>query len=142
MDPSRTTNIERITALFCSMPLTAENVFLRPARLDGRHGERELCDVLVALRGHGIVLSLKSQDAATPREGPKLRRWCAKHARKAAGQISGACRAMKTQSLDRKSTRLNSSHGYISYAVFCLKKKKKNKTPNHDRLNRQHISEH
>src|SRR3989449_1828828 len=28
---------------------------------------------------------------------------------------------------DRKSTRLNSSHGYISYAVFCLKKKKKEK---------------
>src|SRR2546422_5655490 len=30
--------------------------------------------------------------------------------------------------LDRKSTRLNSSHGYISYAVFCLKKKKKEAT--------------
>src|SRR2546429_2762814 len=30
-----------------------------------------------------------------------------------------------TRHLDRKSTRLNSSHGYISYAVFCLKKKKK-----------------
>src|SRR2546422_4725093 len=29
---------------------------------------------------------------------------------------------------DRKSTRLNSSHGYISYAVFCLKKKKKSHT--------------
>src|SRR5205809_4687930 len=28
---------------------------------------------------------------------------------------------------DRKSTRLNSSHGYISYAVFCLKKKKNRK---------------
>src|SRR2546429_5976558 len=28
------------------------------------------------------------------------------------------------QERDRKSTRLNSSHGYISYAVFCLKKKK------------------
>src|SRR3989449_1642985 len=28
---------------------------------------------------------------------------------------------------DRKSTRLNSSHGYISYAVFCLKKKKKSR---------------
>src|SRR5205809_6042302 len=28
--------------------------------------------------------------------------------------------------VDRKSTRLNSSHGYISYAVFCLKKKTKN----------------
>src|SRR2546422_7643973 len=31
---------------------------------------------------------------------------------------------------DRKSTRLNSSHGYISYAVFCLKKKK-SETPTH-----------
>src|SRR6266550_7054500 len=29
---------------------------------------------------------------------------------------------------DRKSTRLNSSHGYISYAVFCLKKKKNTQT--------------
>src|SRR2546422_1951344 len=32
-------------------------------------------------------------------------------------------------SRDRKSTRLNSSHGYISYAVFCLKKKKKKAYP-------------
>src|SRR2546429_6315383 len=31
--------------------------------------------------------------------------------------------------LDRKSTRLNSSHGYISYAVFCLKKKRLRRTP-------------
>src|SRR2546429_5782184 len=39
-----------------------------------------------------------------------------------------AVRVCKTQEAgheDRKSTRLNSSHGYISYAVFCLKKKKK-----------------
>src|SRR5687768_17816886 len=34
--------------------------------------------------------------------------------------------AQRIAHLDRKSTRLNSSHGYISYAVFCLKKKKKN----------------
>src|SRR3989449_7938675 len=34
---------------------------------------------------------------------------------------------------DRKSTRLNSSHGYISYAVFCLKKKKNNNKDHHDR---------
>src|SRR2546422_8103299 len=33
---------------------------------------------------------------------------------------------LAAQRTDRKSTRLNSSHGYISYAVFCLKKKKKN----------------
>src|SRR5256886_17379349 len=33
--------------------------------------------------------------------------------------------------LDRKSTRLNSSHSQISYAVFCLKKKKKHRDYNH-----------
>src|SRR2546427_6987543 len=33
----------------------------------------------------------------------------------------------RTESSDRKSTRLNSSHSQISYAVFCLKKKKKKK---------------
>src|SRR2546429_1738766 len=32
---------------------------------------------------------------------------------------------------DRKSTRLNSSHGYISYAVFCLKKKNNLKSETH-----------
>src|SRR2546422_10231642 len=41
----------------------------------------------------------------------------------------GHPRAATTQP-DRKSTRLNSSHGYISYAVFCLKKKKNKKTVN------------
>src|SRR2546422_1632825 len=38
--------------------------------------------------------------------------------------IHRRCRCIRR---DRKSTRLNSSHGYISYAVFCLKKKKKKK---------------
>src|SRR2546422_3875806 len=33
--------------------------------------------------------------------------------------------------IDRKSTRLNSSHGYISYAVFCFKKKKKENNSHH-----------
>src|SRR2546422_6236727 len=34
-----------------------------------------------------------------------------------------------TRGQDRKSTRLNSSHGYISYAVFCLKKKNNTSPP-------------
>src|SRR2546422_1411725 len=50
-----------------------------------------------------------------------------------AGAAAGTIVAVKDESgntipnptVDRKSTRLNSSHGYISYAVFCLKKKKK-----------------
>src|SRR5438445_8276813 len=36
--------------------------------------------------------------------------------------------------LDRKSTRLNSSHANISYAVFCLKKKNNNETDTDDRI--------
>src|SRR2546422_8189015 len=41
------------------------------------------------------------------------------------GHLRG--RRLRAARQDRKSTRLNSSHGYISYAVFCLKKKKKQK---------------
>src|SRR5256885_14601250 len=52
----------------------------------------------------------------------------ARHARKASSTLTPARRprlAMEAFSRDRKSTRLNSSHLVISYAVFCLKKKKK-----------------
>src|SRR5688572_31653354 len=41
--------------------------------------------------------------------------------------FSSAFRPQEAGSADRKSTRLNSSHSQISYAVFCLKKKKKQK---------------
>src|SRR5687768_18281481 len=41
---------------------------------------------------------------------------------------------------DRKSTRLNSSHGYISYAVFCLKKKKKKKKKNRKKKKKHKIT--
>src|SRR2546429_2231986 len=41
-----------------------------------------------------------------------------------AGSYSSRLLADLGAEVDRKSTRLNSSHGYISYAVFCLKKKK------------------
>src|SRR2546430_5648413 len=49
------------------------------------------------------------------------------------GHRPGAARGGSSRSRvrgDRKSTRLNSSHSQISYAVFCLKKKKKNKNDN------------
>src|SRR3989449_10833005 len=42
---------------------------------------------------------------------------------KQAGDVSGKVIVTCSLPIDRKSTRLNSSHGYISYAVFCLKKK-------------------
>src|SRR6478736_7544648 len=43
---------------------------------------------------------------------------------------------------DRKSTRLNSSHSQISYAVFCLKKKKKHKPTNSDKKRTKTITIH
>src|SRR5437870_11253509 len=42
---------------------------------------------------------------------------------------------------DRKSTRLNSSHVAISYAVFCLKKKKKKNIKNYKMINNRRIEE-
>src|SRR2546429_2781044 len=50
---------------------------------------------------------------------PLVRRILATHARRRGLDRGGARLDLE----DRKSTRLNSSHGYISYAVFCLKKK-------------------
>src|SRR4051794_41329965 len=47
-------------------------------------------------------------------------------------------RALLWVTQDRKSTRLNSSHPSISYAVFCLKKKKKNKRQKRDRISKHH----
>src|SRR2546427_2012340 len=56
-------------------------------------------------------------------------------AQEAVGVVQDAVRVLHSRLLagrqraqDRKSTRLNSSHSQISYAVFCLKKKKKDKT--------------
>src|SRR3989449_7044788 len=55
------------------------------------------------------------QEAPRARSGPRR-----DHGDRQRGLGAGAGDTQE----DRKSTRLNSSHGYISYAVFCLKKKK------------------
>src|SRR2546422_4082368 len=67
----------------------------------------------------------------SPREGPHAARAGpeAGHRRDVQGpdhEAAGGPPPLRHTGVDRKSTRLNSSHGYISYAVFCLKKKKKN----------------
>src|SRR2546422_2229853 len=53
-----------------------------------------------------------------------------RHDRRMLRRLRAYARGPRDNIRDRKSTRLNSSHGYISYAVFCLKKKKKKKTNN------------
>src|SRR5689334_24427823 len=60
---------------------------------------------------HGIVVAVKRMEH--PREGVLVLR---------AFQVA---RQFNRRATDRKSTRLNSSHSSISYAVFCLKKKKR-----------------
>src|SRR2546427_6036304 len=56
----------------------------------------------------------------------------AQHAAPAARRHWETGKADRTpEARDRKSTRLNSSHSQISYAVFCLKKKKKKKAQDH-----------
>src|SRR5690606_41985931 len=69
--------------------------------------------------------------AASTRSGPTSPASTSSAATSSAATSSGRCTAAAgngaAPALDRKSTRLNSSHVKISYAVFCLKKKKKKK---------------
>src|SRR2546429_1500140 len=62
--------------------------------------------------------------------GFRVRRFQCRHPEGGAGHCAAAA-GLERQGRpgDRKSTRLNSSHGYISYAVFCLKKKKTTPCP-------------
>src|SRR2546427_1366500 len=65
----------------------------------------------LAKMGLGRAISLRTPEAALE----EIQR-----------NVSGYDVSLANLLLDRKSTRLNSSHSQISYAVFCLKKKKKN----------------
>src|SRR5687768_17950238 len=75
-----------------------------------------------------LFRSQTARKAERPRYQPERqrRRKTAEDAVDFCVRPDGICR----DAVDRKSTRLNSSHGYISYAVFCLKKKKKKKKKN------------
>src|SRR2546429_6093195 len=62
--------------------------------------------------------------ARVPPDGRVPRIHDLEQGRRAGPEAGSGGRARRVGHQDRKSTRLNSSHGYISYAVFCLKKKK------------------
>src|SRR2546429_6077839 len=105
---------------------------------DSREGsaESDELDILTTLleayeREHYPV------DLPDPVEAIKFRlEQTGKDSRALIGIIGGRTRVYEVMRGDRKSTRLNSSHGYISYAVFCLKKKKKNGRSTSYRLKR------
>src|SRR3712207_7736121 len=93
-----------------------EDVLERPRARGGEvPGRREL----PGLEGlhHGVVARVERQERRHREDHEEPNTWHAP---------TGATLAFEKRSprIDRKSTRLNSSHANISYAVFCLKKKK------------------
>src|SRR3712207_7385976 len=85
---------------------------------EGRHSEREKAPELERSPAHfcrrGVVDGHASYASATL-QAPDRRR--------VVGSVFGTAGRIWVNTTDRKSTRLNSSHANISYAVFCLKKK-------------------
>src|SRR5215211_7760732 len=80
------------------------------------------CDpiTVAAIGVSGMVPAMVLLDA----DGHPLRPSIQQNDARAVEDVDALTAAIDQQSLDRKSTRLNSSHTVISYAVFCLKKKK------------------
>src|SRR2546430_10911818 len=72
--------------------------------------------------------------ASDPRAGRRRRRTATRTRRPGQHRVAGPARARARREGDRKSTRLNSSHSQISYAVFCLKKKKKHPITSANRI--------
>src|SRR2546429_3677811 len=104
-----------------ALPTVLPGVLERVAN-DALHA---LSGVDVLLKGRGAHHSLRVRvRPAKPSATPVHERQVQRHDLRAwsmATRLQGSPPGICGQ--DRKSTRLNSSHGYISYAVFCLKKK-------------------
>src|SRR2546429_2604349 len=84
-------------------------------------------------RSLGQIVATPGALAALKKAGQQPGEFLTRHVNREWGDLSDEDR-------DRKSTRLNSSHGYISYAVFCLKKKKTARTVVSSRHNPAHAA--
>src|SRR2546430_6489288 len=73
-------------------------------------------------RDHGVELASPEAVRGDPEDAGRQQRRIVRVAQEDHGERPRS----RPDGLDRKSTRLNSSHSQISYAVFCLKKKKTN----------------
>src|SRR6267142_1566652 len=89
--------VEDYVARFIGSPLTYDTVMLRPSYRDGKI-DKEVCDVLFALRGQGIVLALKSQHEEAQRDIVRVHGWCANNAREAVRALNGATRTIASRS--------------------------------------------
>src|SRR2546422_8554687 len=104
----------RCSSVLCSLALTFGIV--APVAVTAQGGS--VAGIVVS-RGSGAPVG----DAQITVTGTALRAFTDASGRFHFDDVAGTTAVLQVR--DRKSTRLNSSHGYISYAVFCLKKKKK-----------------
>src|SRR5437899_6054074 len=102
-----------------------------PVVLTVGHSTRPLAEFIALLKAHSVVRLMDVRTVPRSRHNPQFDRDALSAALAAHGigyeHLAGLGGFRRTHpgSLDRKSTRLNSSHLGISYAVFCLKKKNK-----------------
>jgi hypothetical protein len=92
---NRTRWAEESAELFASKPLIREFVYRSPVRMD-RMIEKEVCDLLIALRGDALLVQMKCQENPLARSGAKLTNWVTKHAEAAFRQIGGAIKTLET----------------------------------------------
>src|SRR6266850_6861131 len=97
----------------------------RTDRLRGRGRVRQLHAADDPRQGGRVLAQRRRERGARRARGARRRRRGGSHRRHRAGHSASARESAASRRPDRKSTRLNSSHLVISYAVFCLKKKKK-----------------
>src|SRR5206468_12343693 len=106
---------------YCTVP----HVCSTSRRLSSPHAPAPPALTTLSLHD-ALPISERQQAAALPIAARRFRGPCAKRIRSAAAcrrSASSKPERQQAAALDRKSTRLNSSHDQISYAVFCLKKK-------------------
>src|SRR5438309_545459 len=95
-------------------------VCLHTAGADGRQFRHLMVDRAVTDHYRVVAFDLPWHGKSMPPDG-----WEREEYRLTTADYTEAIRTFRAALEDRKSTRLNSSHSSISYAVFCLKKKKK-----------------
>ena len=91
----RTDQAERFLERLASVPLTWENVFRSPQYTV--KSDKEVVDLLLALRNRGIFVSMKCQQDPEKRTGDKLVWWVQKSAEAALRQVKGGIRTSKTR---------------------------------------------
>src|SRR2546430_12305206 len=104
-------------------PLQATLPMTSSANMDTDSPPKNYRAVTLRISAGRILTAQRAIQAAYPRTGGPVMTLGILHALKGQRSVEDLLRALPSALRDRKSTRLNSSHSQISYAVFCLKKK-------------------